>query len=155
MVSLQKVREEEATKLHNIMQFYIYEFSKYIPDIKLEDNGSYKPFDLEKYWTNDNFHAYFIKLRDELIGFALVESATFSSPNTIQEYFISAKYMGNGYGKDVARKLFTMFPGEWEITQIENNEPAHAFWRGLITEVSGGNFIEHYKDNLYVQKFHT
>ncbi|RDY70196.1 GNAT family N-acetyltransferase [Halobacillus trueperi] len=155
MVSLQKVREEEAAKLHNIMQFYIYEFSQYIPDIKLEDNGSYKPFDLAKYWTNGNSHAYFIMLRDELIGFALVECTTSSSPNTIQEYFILGKYKGKGYGKDVARKLFTMFPGEWEITQIENNEPAHAFWRGLINEVSGGNFIEHHKDGLYIQKFHT
>ncbi|QAS51508.1 GNAT family N-acetyltransferase [Halobacillus litoralis] len=155
MIHLQKVRTDEAAKLHNLMQFYIYEFSNYLPDIKLEDNGAYKPFDLEKYWNNNQFHAYFIKLGDELIGFALIESATFSNPNTVEEYFIITKYKGKGYGKVIAKKLFTLFPGEWEITQIENNEPAHAFWKGLIHEVSDGNFREHFKDGVYVQKFNT
>ncbi|MGP4062895.1 GNAT family N-acetyltransferase [Halobacillus sp. H74] len=153
MVHLQKVRTDEAAKLHNLMQFYIYEFSNYLPDIKLEDNGAYKPFDLKKYWTNNQFHAYFIKLADELIGFALIESATVSNPNTIEEYFIIAKYKRNGYGKAIAKKLFTLFPGEWEITQIESNEQAHVFWKGLIHEVSQGNFTEHLKDGVYVQKF--
>ncbi|MBA2174869.1 GNAT family N-acetyltransferase [Halobacillus locisalis] len=127
MLILQEVRENEETKLHNLMQFYIYEFSKYLPAIMLENNGSYKPFDLKKYWTTHNYHAYFIMLGDELIGFALVESATISNPNSIQEYFIMAKHKGKGYGKVIAKELFTMFPGEWEITQIESNECAHVF----------------------------
>ncbi|MCA0983517.1 GNAT family N-acetyltransferase [Halobacillus yeomjeoni] len=155
MVSFQHVHEKDAPKLHNIMQFYIYEFSKYIPEIKLEDNGSYKPFDLEKYWTNNNFHAYFIENKGELIGFALVESAAFPSPNTIQEYFILAKYQGCGFGKEGAKQLFSMFPGAWEITQIEKNKPAQAFWRRLINEVSGGHFSEEYTDGVYIQKFNT
>ncbi|TKD72227.1 hypothetical protein [Pseudalkalibacillus hwajinpoensis] len=94
------------------MQFYFYEFSRYIPEIRLENNGFYKPFDLGKYWTNDHHQAYFILLDDELIGFALVESDTTLTSNSIQEFFIMTK----------------MFPGEWEITQIENNKRAHAFW---------------------------
>lgn len=153
MVSLQKVRAEEAGILHNLMQFYIYEFSIYIPQIKLEYNGCYKPFDLEKYWNNHHFHAYFIKAENELIGFALVESAGASSSHSIQEYFIMAKHKGKGYGKEAAKKLFAMFPGEWEITQIEKNEPARAFWKGLINEVSGGNFIENFNNGVYVQQF--
>ncbi|WP_079480841.1 GNAT family N-acetyltransferase [Halobacillus salinus] len=135
------------------MQFYIYEFSTYIPEIKLEDNGSYKPFDLEKYFSDDHHHAFFIELDDELIGFALVESATSTEPNTIQEFFILEKHKGNGYGKVAARKLFRRFPGEWEITQIENNAPAHAFWLGLIDELTGGNFMERHHNGLYVQTF--
>ncbi|WLR46606.1 GNAT family N-acetyltransferase [Halobacillus litoralis] len=155
MVSLQKVQVTEEPKLHNLMQFYIYEFSRYIPEIRLENNGSYKPFDLGKYWTNDQYHAYFILLDDELIGFALIESATNSTPNSIQEYFIMTKHSGKGYGKVIAKELFEMFPGEWEITQIENNERAHAFWKGVIDEVSGGDFMERYKDGVYVQSFNT
>jgi predicted acetyltransferase len=155
MISLHKVRKEEEIILHNIMQFYFYEFSKYLSDMKLGDNGAYKRIQLDKYWSDDQFHAYFIKLGDELIGFALVESATISSPNTIQEFFIIAKYKGNGYGKEMAKKLFTMFPGEWEITQIEKNKPAHAFWKGLIKEISAGNYKECNKNGLYVQKFNV
>ncbi|MCP3032527.1 GNAT family N-acetyltransferase [Halobacillus sp. A1] len=121
MVYLQKVQAEEAAELHNIMQFYLYEFSKYVQDIKLEANGTYKPFDLEKYWSENQFHAYFIKLSDELIRFALVESAAKSTPNTIEEFFIITKYKRMGYGKEAAKNLFSMFPGEWEISQLENN----------------------------------
>ncbi|MGP4072907.1 GNAT family N-acetyltransferase [Piscibacillus sp. B03] len=120
------------------MQFYIYEFSKYIPDIKLEHDGSYKRFNLERYWNSDNFHAHFIMLDDELIGFSLVQSATQASPNSVEEFFIMSNHSGQDYGKDVAKKLFGMYPGEWRITQIENNRPAYAFWNGLVNEVTNG-----------------
>nr|WP_250886871.1 GNAT family N-acetyltransferase [Bacillus sp. SM2101] len=137
------------------MQFYIYEFSKYIPTIILEQNGTYKPFNLEKYWANSNFHAYFIKLEDEFIGFTLVESSTESSPNTIQEFFIMAKYSGNGYGKKIAKKVLTMFPGDWMITQIEKNKRARSFWKGMINEICKGEFRERFEDGKYIQEFET
>ncbi|MEI5907435.1 GNAT family N-acetyltransferase [Bacillus spongiae] len=155
MLNLQKVKAEEEGILHNIMQFYIYEFSKYIPTIKLETNGDFKSFNLERYWVKDNFHAYFIKLKGEMIGFVLVESATESSPNTIQEFFIMAKHSGNGYGKKIAKELFSLFPGDWVITQIENNEKAHAFWHGLINEVCNGKFTECFEGGKYIQRFNT
>ncbi|MCF6409734.1 hypothetical protein [Pseudalkalibacillus salsuginis] len=46
MLTLQP-KEEDV--LHRIMRFYIYEFSKYIPVIRLEQNGASKPFNLERY----------------------------------------------------------------------------------------------------------
>ncbi|MFD1020975.1 GNAT family N-acetyltransferase [Thalassobacillus hwangdonensis] len=153
MITVREVRSEEVNKLHNIIQFYIYEFSKIVSEIKLENNGAFKPFELEAYWTDDHLHAFFIKLEDELIGFALVESANNGDPNTIQEYFIMAKYMGKGYGREAAKKLFNMFPGEWEVTQIENNQPARAFWRGLIDEVAEGDFVEQFNGRQYIQRF--
>ncbi|WP_017186352.1 GNAT family N-acetyltransferase [Alkalibacillus haloalkaliphilus] len=155
MVYLQKVQEKEENVLRNIIQFYIYEFSRYIPEIRLEHDGAYKPFSLEKYWDRDNFHAYFIKVDDELIGFALVESATASNPNTIKEFFIMVKHRSNGYGKKIAKELFTMFPGDWKITQIKNNESAHAFWQGLIKEITNDRFTERFEDGKYIQEFNT
>lgn len=155
MLDLQRVESKDEDVLHNLMQFYIYEFSKYIPAIKVEENGVFKSFNLEQYFDNEQFHAYFIKIEDELIGFALVESATESSPNTIKEFFIMAKHSGKGYGREIAKQLFTMFPGEWEITQIENNKRAHAFWRGLINEVCSGKFTERFEKGKYIQTFNT
>ncbi|WP_226577613.1 GNAT family N-acetyltransferase [Halobacillus litoralis] len=155
MVHLQKVQLEELSTLHNLMQFYIYEFSKYLPEIKLGNDGSYQPFHLDKYWTDDHFHAYFIRLDEELIGFALVGSAVDSTPNTIQEYFIMAKHKGKGYGKEIAKRLFKIFPGEWEVIQIEQNKPARAFWSSVIKEISGRNYTERYEDGKYIQRFQT
>jgi len=155
MLRLQKVEAKEEVVLHNLMQFYIYEFSKYIPAISVEQDGAYKPFNLDQYWVSDYSHAYFIKIEDELIGFALVESATESKPNTIKEFFIMAKHSGHGYGKTIAKELFTKFSGDWKITQIENNKPAHAFWRGLINELCNGHFTERFEDGKYIQEFST
>ncbi|MCA0993460.1 GNAT family N-acetyltransferase [Pseudalkalibacillus hwajinpoensis] len=154
MVSLHKVQKEEATILHNLMQFYFYEFSKYLPNMKLGVNGAYKKIELDHYWR-DQHQAYFIKLGDELIGFALVEMGSLSSSNTIQEFFIMAKYQGNGYGNESAKKLFAMFPGEWEVTQIEKNTPARAFWKGLIKEVTANQYKEYHENGSYVQKFNV
>lgn len=66
-----------------------------------------------------------------------------------------ANYQGKGYGNECARKLFAMFSGEWEITQIEKNKPARALWKGLIKEVSAGNYVEYNKNGVYVQKFNV
>jgi predicted acetyltransferase len=119
MIKLVKALKEEELILHNLMQFYIYEFTQYISAIALEENGLYKPFDLAPYWRNPNLHPYFIKRDEELIGFALVESATETTPNTILEFFIIRKYSGKGYGKLAAYEIFTLFSGKWSVMQIE------------------------------------
>jgi predicted acetyltransferase len=146
MIELVRVLKEEEQILHNLMQFYIYEFTQYLPTITFEEKGLYKPFDLTPYWSSPNLHPFFIKKEDELIGFALVESATETEPNTILEFFIIRKYNGKGFGKLAATKLFTMFPGKWHITQIEKNYPAQAFWRSTISSFTKGNYSEKYDE---------
>lgn len=154
LINVVSVKKEEEDVLHNLMQFYIYEFSNYLSDITLRENGRYKPFDLSKYWDEARYHAFFIKKDQEYIGFALVENG--EEMNVIEEFFIIAKCSGKGYGKEAATNLFHMFPGKWHITQIQNNYRAQSFWRGLIYELTGGQMIECYDENRKsVQEFHT
>jgi predicted acetyltransferase len=154
MVHLIKVLKHEEHILHNLMQFYIYEFSKYMPQITLEQDGSYKPFDLNQYWENPNDHPFFIKLDEEYIGFALIESETVEFPNTVKEFFIIQKYNGKGYGKIAATKLFNIFPGKWKVNQIAKNYPAQAFWRSVISSFTNGSYRESYDENRRsVQEF--
>lgn len=156
MIILEKALKHEEYILHNLLQFYIYEFSNYIPEIKLEQDGAYEPFNLDEYWNNENFHAFFIKFEKEFIGFALVESETNEIPNTIHEFFIISKYSGNGLGRVAASKIFSQFPGNWVITQIEKNYPAQAFWRSTIDTITNGNYVERYDENRKsIQEFHT
>ncbi|PEJ60667.1 GNAT family N-acetyltransferase [Bacillus sp. AFS002410] len=147
LINIIKVKKEEESILHNLMQFYIYEFTKYLSDLKLGQSGTYHKFNLEKYWVNQNYHALFIKHKDELIGFALIESLTETASNQVEEFFIIKKYKGNGIGKKVAIELFNMFPGKWSISQIEKNEPAKAFWRNVIRSYTNGNFTERIDEN--------
>lgn len=154
MIKLVKVMKDEESVLHNLMQYYIYEFSAFIPSITLENSGSYKPFDLSPYWSRDNHHPFFIKKDNELIGFALVKSAAGIEPNTILEFFIIRKYAGNGYGKIAASEIFHIFPGKWLVTQIEKNKPAQAFWRSIISKVTNGQFTERTDErNRTIQEF--
>jgi predicted acetyltransferase len=152
VINLVHVKQEDELTLHNLIQFYIYEFTLF-EEIKLEENGSYAPFDLKPYWTESNLHAFFILFERELAGFALVESG---EPNVILEFFILRKFYRRGFGKMAAIKLFDQFPGNWSITQVEKNEPARNFWRKVIGEYTGGNYIERIDDqNRSNQEFHT
>ncbi|MFP7255046.1 GNAT family N-acetyltransferase [Terribacillus goriensis] len=153
MVYIRIVKNSEETMLHNLMQFYIYEFSKYNPEIKLEKDCTYKPFDLSRYWKGDTHHAFFICLETEVIGFALIESD--KKRNTVLEFFVLAGYQGKGYGKAAARSLFEAFSGYWNVSQIEKNQPAQNFWRNLISVITNGEMEEVYENRMYVQKFHT
>lgn len=153
MVHIRKVKTSEEAMLHNLMQFYIYEFSEYIPEIKLEDDCTYKPFELNVYWEGKSHHAYFILLGEEVIGFALIESN--EDINTILEFFILAGYQGKGFGKVAARKLFKAFSGYWSVSQIEKNYPAQRFWSNLISDITGGEMEEEYSRGKYIQMFHT
>ncbi|MEH7454410.1 hypothetical protein [Gottfriedia acidiceleris] len=87
MIKIVKVKKEEESKLHNLMQFYIYEFTKYLPEIKLGENGSYHKFNLEKCWQDLDYHAFFVLYNEELIGFAIIEASLESTSNCIEEFF--------------------------------------------------------------------
>lgn len=147
MISITRVLKEEENILHNLMQFYIYEFSQFLPVITLEGDGSYKKFDLTSYWNSPNHHPFFIKHKDEFIGFALVKSATDSEPNSMEEFFVIRKYSGKGFGKIAATDIFKQFPGKWQVTQIEKNYPAQAFWRSTVSKFTSGNYSERYDEN--------
>ncbi|WP_442593548.1 GNAT family N-acetyltransferase [Neobacillus sp. D3-1R] len=154
MITLEKITESEEQTLHNLMQFYIYEFSNYIPAIKLEDNGSFKPFELNQYWQQEHYHAYFIKAESELIGFALVEEGTNGEPHSINEFFVMKKYSGKGHGAIAAMTLFDEYKGKWKITQISNNYPAQAFWRKVIYVYTNGDYREYYDERrCSIQEF--
>lgn len=156
LIDIVYVTKEEELSLHNLMQFYIYEFSQYIPAITLEQNGSYKRFELKHFWSSPNHHPFFIKRENELIGFALVKSSNVTEPNSILEFFIIRKYSGLGYGKAAAHILFSKFPGKWFVTQIEKNEPAKAFWRNTISTFTSGQFTERLdENNRSIQEFVT
>jgi predicted acetyltransferase len=152
VINLVRVKQDDELTLHNLIQFYIYEFTVF-QEIKLEQNGSYAPFDLKPYWTEPDHHAFFILYEGELAGFALIESG---EPNVILEFFILRKFYRRGFGKMAAIKLFDQFPGKWSITQVEKNEPARNFWCKVIGEYTGGNYIERIDDrNRSIQEFHT
>jgi predicted acetyltransferase len=157
-IELTKAALEEKPIVHNLSQFYLYEFSKYMASIKLEQhNGLYDGLpNLDEYWDNPNREPFILRVNGELAGFVLVIKGTFNEPNQIGEFFVMEKFGGKGVGKSVAKRIFDMLPGNWLIHEMWNNYRAQAFWRSVVNSYTDGKYQEYYDENRRpFQKFST
>ncbi|MGD6842607.1 GNAT family N-acetyltransferase [Bacillus infantis] len=146
-----KAGEEHKEALQNLLQFYIYDFSEFI-DAHVEEDGRFRDYPLSDYWTEEDHFPYVIRLAERYAGFVLVagDNGSFS----ITEFFIMKKYRRGGLGKQVAKEIFGLHKGSWEIFQIEKNKPAQSFWRSVVKEYTGGDFTEREDEHKRViQKF--
>ncbi|MGD6896720.1 GNAT family N-acetyltransferase [Bacillus infantis] len=134
-----KAGAEHEEALQNLLQFYIYDFSEFI-DAYVEENGRFSEYPLSGYWTEEGHFPYIIKLDERYAGFVLVTED--SQSLSINEFFILKKYRREGLGKQVAKDIFGLHKGRWEIFQIEKNKPAQGFWRCVIDEYTNGEFME-------------
>lgn len=134
-----KAGAEHEEALQNLLQFYIYDFSEFI-DAYVEENGRFSEYPLSGYWTEEGLFPYIIKLDERYAGFVLVTED--SQALSINEFFILKKYRREGLGKQVAKDIFGLHKGRWEIFQIEKNKPAQGFWRCVIDEYTNGDFTE-------------
>ena len=62
-------------------------------------------------------------------------------------------------GKKAARRAFDLFPGNWQVRELLANTPAQAFWRRIIDEYTGGDYVETtgvfppFPEEMIVQRF--
>jgi predicted acetyltransferase len=84
------------------------------------------------WWTRADHFAYFIKQREELVGFALVRAGSLvtnaSEVMDVGEFFVLRGVRGRGLGKLAAHALFRAFPGPWEVRVRRTNAAAMQFW---------------------------
>lgn len=142
-VKLIKMNRQDQPMLENLLELYVYEFSSYLPDVRLRDNGRYG-FDATLFLTDKRFHSFLIRVENEIAGFAIVEER--KKDRSIREFFVLRKFTRNGVGKKVAFTLFSMFEGKWEVHQVEKNYPAQAFWRSIIKEITQNEYREYYNE---------
>lgn len=164
-IQLAKVRREDETTLRNLYQFYMYEFAKFMnwaPNYA----GRFDETDLDGCWTDKKRYAYLIRVDGHLAGFAIVDSpdsscfATDENPGDpvafMSEFFIMGAAQGQGVGERIAVLLFSMFPGKWEVLQLNQNVNAQAFWRKVIGRYTDGQYEERpFRDFAVVQMFET
>lgn len=147
-------RLDDKGILSNLLQFYIYDFSEFI-DVHVEENGKYSDYPLNDYWAKDNHFPYLIKVNGYYAGFALVKRITTESNSyySISEFFIMKKYRRTGLGKSIAKDIFGLHKGKWEVFQMVKNKPAQLFWRNVIKEYTNGNFTERIEEGRLIQEF--
>ncbi|MBI2599754.1 GNAT family N-acetyltransferase [Candidatus Daviesbacteria bacterium] len=142
------VEEKDKQILANLLELYEYDFSEF-SNLDLNEDGRYGYKYLNNYWQEKDRHPFFIKVGGKLAGFVLINKHTYlsNSANAIAEFFILKKYRRGGIGQTVARQIFDMFPGKWEVTQTNQNREAQIFWRKVISEYTGGDYQEVILDN--------
>ncbi|WP_256973810.1 GNAT family N-acetyltransferase [Brevibacillus brevis] len=146
---------EDKETLSNLLQFYIYDFSEFM-DLQIEDNGKFGEYPLNEYWTDCSRFPYLILLHEKIAGFVLVKLIDRDENNSyfsIIEFFIMKRFRRTGLGKQVAKDIFNMHKGPWEVYQIDSNEPARHFWKKTIEEYTGGKFTERIEIGRKTQVF--
>jgi predicted acetyltransferase len=147
-----KASLQDYPVIQNLARFYVYDMSRYCgfisKDWAMPQDGLYECFDLKKYFEDDDRKAYLVKLEDgELVGFVLLDKQS-TSPNidwNMGEFFVLAKFQGKGVAKEIAKRVWIMHPGKWEVSVIPENKPALAFWRKTISAFTNGKYIEEIK----------
>lgn len=148
-IELQQAGINDKPVLRNLMELYNYDFSEF-ENSDVDEHGLFGYRYLDHYWTDQDRDAFLIRVDGRLAGFALVRTIH-DGPggviNSIAEFFVMRKYRRHGVGREVARRIFDLFPGRWRIAQEAGNLPAQAFWRRIISEYTAGDFDEVSTDN--------
>ncbi|MCM3783523.1 GNAT family N-acetyltransferase [Neobacillus mesonae] len=151
MISIQEVEYEQKSILRNLLELYKYDGSEFDPEDDINANGLYEYKYLDHYWTEDGRYPFFIMVNDKLAGFALIRTMGINELNqtfySMAEFFVMKRYRNLSVGQTAAHVLFHRFAGLWKVAQIEENTPAQAFWRKVISRYTHGNYAEIREDD--------
>ncbi len=134
-VSVRLALASETASIENLMQFYNYDLSESVP-VDFAATGLYPLRPKNHYWSKSGVVSFLIYVDDALAGFAVIDDEVIqpASRYNMGYFFIARRYRGRGVGSEVAGKLFSQFPGAWEIYFYSNNKTASRFWHGVIAK---------------------
>ncbi|WP_274650109.1 GNAT family N-acetyltransferase [Paenibacillus humicola] len=151
-----RASHEYKEVIRNLMQFYVYDFSEFEP-CDVEADGLFGPYPyLEDYWKEESLrYPYVIKQNDKYAGFVLVRLIESGERRyfSMAEFFMMKKYRKKGIGKSVAKQIFHLHKGQWEVFQLESNQPARIFWTKVIDEFTQGQFKARVENGRTIQEF--
>ncbi|MEJ5059085.1 MULTISPECIES: GNAT family N-acetyltransferase [unclassified Pseudomonas] len=155
-IELHAAQRDELEIIENLMQFYTYDFSEWLP-LKLGENGLFNILPPPDYWRRPSTRPFLIRVDGELAGFVTVDDETHiaGAEHNIGYLFVSRGFRGQGVARFVVFTLLSRFPGQWQIFHSEANESAQQFWTAVMPQLSAGRFslhqqtIEGYPCTLY------
>ncbi len=154
-ISIIKATMDDYPCIQNMARFYVYDLSRECGSISsdwtIPEDGLYECFDFKNYFEEPSRKAYLVKVYDEIAGFVLLNQATEDSANNwnMGEFFIIAKFQGQGIAHHVAKEIWNMHPGKWEVSVIPSNKSALKFWEKSISEFTYGAFNKQIKEVAY------
>ncbi|AVX89800.1 GNAT family N-acetyltransferase [Pseudomonas sp. VE 196-7] len=141
-IELHPAHRDELQTIENLMQFYMYDFSQWLP-LKLGGHGFFSIQQKDDYWRNPATQPFLIRVGGELAGFVTVDNDTHidGAEYNISYLFLTRRFRGRGVAQFVVSALLSRLPGQWQIFHIDANLPARHFWARLIPKLSGGEFV--------------
>ncbi|WP_160107928.1 GNAT family N-acetyltransferase [Pseudomonas izuensis] len=143
-IELHAAQRDELETLENLMQFYTYDFSEWLP-LKLGEHGFFNIQPLPDYWRNPATRPFLIRVDGELAGFVTVDNETHlpGARYNIGYLFIARRFRGQGVARFVVSTLLSRFPGQWQILHLDANLGARAFWTRVMPDFCPKGFDQH------------
>lgn len=149
MVELEPCAAERRSALEAMFQLYIHDFSAYWAGMdrgELREDGRFEAYPgLDRYWTEPQRSAWFIRVDGHLAGFALLSASSHSgepADHDMAEFFVVRKHRRGGVGLAAARQLISPRKGLWEIAVARANVGALGFWRRVAAEIAAGGDVD-------------
>lgn len=122
------------------MQFYNYDLSEWCP-VEFSPSGLYALRPKGPYWAKASVKPYIARVGADLAGFAVVDDEVQDprSDFNLGYFFLGRRYRGSGLAQDMARQIFSLHPGNWEVYFFASNKPAARFWPQAIALAGGLN----------------
>ena len=155
MISLKPVRKEDHDLLWNINQKYLYEMTNYYDD-PMDEYGNFHYGHFEEYFTDPARKAFFIYNDKTMIGFAMIcpySSIGHHPDYTMAEFTIFPAFRRRHYALETAKKILSLFPGNWEIKYNEKNTGAKKLW--MMVTAPYYPVIHHLNEEETVFEFST
>lgn len=150
-IKIEKVKSTEKDLLFNLLQFALYDGSKYI-DNKINDNGLFEYRWFDNYFTDNDRYCFFIKeeSNNNILGFVMINShmKIYDKGFSVAEFLVLPQYRRHHIGKKAIFEILNELKGNWEIEPIDNSDEAYGFWNSIVREYTNGNY--EYKENIFL-----
>jgi len=137
MMNIEIVRAEFEHRdiLGNLLQLYAHDFSEFYA-VDLGADGRFEYKELPLYFREARRQAFLARADGKWAGFALVQRGSQVSAAEdvwdMTEFFVARGCRRRGVGTGIARRVWSQFPGKWEVRVMEANRSAQPFWEQAI-----------------------
>lgn len=125
-----------------MLELYQHDLSD-IWDQDLDPHGEFG-YELDRFWSRPDCWPYVFLVDAKFAGFALVDTRVRVEGDEfwMDQFFVMKKYRRQGVGQAGAVFVLAQHPGRWQVGQMPQNRSARSFWRQVIDEFTGGQFVE-------------
>jgi predicted acetyltransferase len=143
-IELKQAEQADHQVIVNLMQFYNYDFSEWVP-LSFSEDGFFAIRPKLEYLSSPTTIPLLILVDAKIAGFVIIDDEVHvtGAQHNIGYFFVARRYRGLGVGTRVVSDLLGKFPGRWQIWHVRENLGAAAFWAKIVPVVSDGRYVVH------------